>query len=79
VRKVYLGSALALRGRHREAVAVLESLDLWLLPDPWGAEGLWTLSVELRAMGKIARADAILGELTREPGPVGDRARAARP
>jgi hypothetical protein len=79
VRTVYLGSALALRGRHAQAVAVLGSIDLWRLPDPWGAEGLWTLSVALRATGEVARADAILRDLAAEPGPVGDRARAALP
>lgn len=79
VRRVYLGSALAMCGRHAEAAAMLASLDLRLLPDPWGVEGLWTLSVALRKSGQPERARAILQELAGEPGPVGDRARAALP
>jgi TolA-binding protein len=75
VRRVYLGSALAWRGKHEEAAKVLEDVALPTLPDPWGVEARWTLYVSLRETGQEAKADSLLRVLAKEAGPVGDRAR----
>ncbi len=75
IRNVYLGSALALSGRFEGAVDVLSAIDLDQLPDPWGAESMWTLLVAYRASKMGDRADSILIRLARDQGDVGDRAR----
>jgi hypothetical protein len=76
VRKVYLGSTLAWRGKHEDAAQVLEEVALPTLPDPWGGEARWTLYVSLKEIDQEARADSLLRVLAKEAGPVGDRARA---
>jgi hypothetical protein len=76
-RILYLGSALARSGRHREALAVLTSVaGIDQAPEPWGSRICWTLQTSLRAMGRTQEADSVLRKLSAEPGEVGDRARA---
>jgi hypothetical protein len=75
-RDLYLASALAERGRHREARDRLQGLPLEQIPDPWGSEASWTLYVCLRALGEKASADSLLQLLAHYPGEVGRRARA---
>lgn len=74
-RRIFLASSLALEGEHTEAVSILESVDAWSLPDPWGAETLWTLYVSLSKTGEQASADSLLRVLATKRGEVGDRAR----
>ena len=75
LREVYLGSAYALSGRHADAVSVLRTVRLQILPDPWGSEACWTLYVALRESGRQAAADSLLQVMAEERGEVGDRAR----
>lgn len=77
IRKIYLGSALAWEGRHREAAAILDPLALHTLPDPWGAEAQWTLFVALKESRQEARADSLLEIMQALPGEIGLRAREA--
>jgi len=75
IRRIYLGSALALKGRSAEAVSVLRTVRAQTLPDPWGSEARWTLYVVLRECGSQSAADSLLRVLARERGQVGERAR----
>ena len=75
VRRLYLGSALAHRGKYQEAVAHLEAFASSSLPDPWGSEARWTLFVALMGSNRAASADSLLHILAAEPGEVGERAR----
>ncbi len=75
IRRIYLGSALALNGQYPDAVSVLRVLPLRSLPSPWGTEGRWVLCVALRASGFVEGADSLLHALAEEPGEVGERAR----
>lgn len=75
VRKVYLGSALALSGNHTRAIEILESVAARTLPDPWGSEACWSLYVALNESGRAVSADSLLRVLSGESGSVGDRAR----
>ncbi len=79
VRKIYLGSALALEGRYEESVEVLRDTATPDLPDPWGSEVRWTLFVALRSAGYTADADSLWRVLRGEPGEVGERARRLAP
>ena len=74
MRRIDLGSALAWRGRHDEAIAALEPVPLDLVPDPWAAEARWTLHLALRGAGQDAPAGDLLVELASEPGELGERA-----
>jgi hypothetical protein len=74
VRKLYLGSALAYRGRYERAADLLATEATGNLPDPWGSEARWTLFVALRNAGSTARADSLLRILAVEPGEIGARA-----
>jgi hypothetical protein len=78
LRRIYLGSALARLGDFEGAVEILEPVPFHTVPDPWGGEGRWTLYVAYAATGLASEAEALLNELSREPGPFGDRAREAR-
>ena len=75
VRKIYLGNALAMTGRYREATTFLEPVSSHALPDPWGSEARWTLFVSWLELGETARADSLARELTEIPRDVGRRAR----
>lgn len=77
LRRIYLGSALARLGDFEAAVAALEPVPFRTVPDPWAGEGRWTLYVAYAASGQTSEAEALLNELSREPGPFGDRARDA--
>jgi hypothetical protein len=79
VRRIYLGSALALDGRYEESVEVLRDTATPDLPDPWGSEVRWTLFVALRSAGYTTAADSLWQVLRREPGEVGERARRLAP
>jgi hypothetical protein len=79
VRKIYLGSALALEGRYEECVEVLRDTATPDLPDPWGSEVRWTLFVALRSAGYTAGADSLWQVLRGDPGEVGERARQLAP
>ena len=75
VRKVYLGSALALSGEHREAADILDGVSLDSLPEEWRGEAQWTLYVALDESGREARADSLLQALSQKAGEIGERAR----
>lgn len=77
LRRIYLGSALARQGAYDGAVEILEPVPFHAVPDPWAGEGRWTLYVAYAASGQASEAEALLNELSREPGPFGDRARGA--
>ena len=77
LRRIYLGSAYARLGQFDEAAQVLETVPFVSVPDPWGGEGRWTLYVAYKSLQRDALAQAILEELSREPGQFGDRARDA--
>lgn len=77
-RKVYLSSALVWIREYTEAIQILESVPLDLVPEPWSGEARWTLYVALRGAGHTARADSLLEDLQNQPGALGDRARSAR-
>jgi hypothetical protein len=74
-RKVYLGSSLAWTGEYADAITVLESIPLHLVPDPWSGEARWTRYVALRGVGFNASADSLLHVLAEESGEIGERAR----
>jgi hypothetical protein len=76
MRRAYLGSALVWSDRPAEAAALLATVPIETLPEPWQSEARWTLWIAWRAAGDPARADSLLEVLSREPGEVGDRARA---
>ncbi|MBU1702088.1 MAG: hypothetical protein KJ970_20165 [Candidatus Eisenbacteria bacterium] len=75
VRKVYLGSALAMSRRYGEAAELLNSVSSRSLPDPWGSEARWTLYIALKKSGRTSLADSLLNVLAAETGAIGDRAR----
>jgi len=75
-RLVYLGSALAFRGRYRESASVLRALPRRTIPNPWGSHVAWTLHEALRRSGQEESADSLLHVLAAGLGPDGDRARA---
>lgn len=75
LRRVYLGSSLALEGMHSEAVEVLEAVSFDTVPEEWRYEAQWTLLVSLKRTGREARADSILRILAEKEGQVGERAR----
>jgi hypothetical protein len=77
LRRIYLGSALARLGDFEAAVGTLEPVPFHTVPDPWAGEGRWTLYVAYAATGQASEAEALLIELSREPGAFGDRAREA--
>jgi hypothetical protein len=78
VRRVYLGSALARQRRFRGAVKVYRGLHEQEIPELLRAETRWTLFVALSGAGERTSSDSLLALLAREPGAVGDRARAQR-
>lgn len=78
VRRVYLGSVLLELGDAAGARAVLRDLRERFVPEPWKSESRWTLAVALARTGDTAAADSLLKVLSREQGPVADRARAVR-
>ncbi len=75
LRRVYLGSALALDGRLAEAADVMAPILTDGLPEPWGSETRWALWVALTQLKRTESADSLLAILVRESGDVGDRAR----
>jgi hypothetical protein len=75
VRRVYLGSALALEGRYPDAVEVLQTVPFEVVPEEWRHEAQWTLYVSLKRTGREASADSLLRILAERPGEVGGRAR----
>ena len=75
VRTIYLGSALAWQGKHREAAAALEKVPFTLVPGEWAGEAQWTLYVAFRESGREASADSLVRILATKRGEVGDRAR----
>jgi tetratricopeptide (TPR) repeat protein len=77
LRRIYLGNALARLGDFEGAVKILEPVPFHAVPDPWAGEGRWTLYVAYAATGQASEAEALLNELSREPGEFGDRAREA--
>lgn len=74
-RRVYLASALAHRGDHAEALALLRDLPLAVIPDEWGREGRWTMLVCLQALGRSASADSLSRLLAAEGGEIAQRTR----
>jgi hypothetical protein len=76
-RRIYLGSALAMKERYAEAADVLRTVRARTLPDPWGSETRWTLYIVLNESGQESAADSLLRILASERGEVGDRARSA--
>lgn len=76
IRRIYLGSALAHRQKYAEAIRVLHSLSAESIGEPWGSETRWTLLISLRESGRTASADSLLAILLKEPGEIGERARA---
>lgn len=75
MRRIYLGSALVLRGEFRPAVGVLRALPANELPESLGDETSWTLFVALSRAGDTGSADSLLTLLGQRAGTVGDRAR----
>ena len=75
IRRTYLGSALAWRGRYTDAVEVLEGVSFPLVPGEWGLEAQWTFFVALRESGSEARADSLLKIMAAKQGEIGERAR----
>lgn len=75
LRRVYLGSALARKGRSREALSVLRALRAEEIPGVLRNEVRWTLFVALLNAGETASAESLLTVLGKEPGEIGDRAR----
>ncbi len=76
LRQVYLSSALAWRGDYTEAAEILAPLPLESIPDPWGAEAMWTLYIAWRECDRFAEAESLLHHLREMPGGVGARAQA---
>lgn len=78
MRKIYLGSAVAHLGEYERAATLLETVDVDLLPNPWGGETRWTLYECWRQLGRDEQAAALLDELGETDGVIGDRARNQR-
>ncbi|HEY6195750.1 MAG TPA: hypothetical protein VI504_11975 [Candidatus Eisenbacteria bacterium] len=78
LRRIYLGSALAWSGDYRKAVDILYSVEMSAVPEPWNSETRWTLYTALRGARMDAPADSLRRVLAREPGELGQRARAER-
>lgn len=78
VRRLYLGSALALVGEMGRAADLLQPIATPSLPDPWGSEARWTLLVALREAGRRTSADSLLTILVEDPHELGQRARRLR-
>ncbi len=76
VRRVYLGSALLQASRPAEAADMLVTVTSQPLPDPWGSESRWNLYLALAGSGLRVEAATLLGDLAREEGELGRRARA---
>jgi hypothetical protein len=79
LRRVYLGNALARKGRPLEAVRILRTIDMDGIPANLRSESRWTLFVALSDAGRASSAESLLTLLGREPGEVGDRARQRLP
>ena len=77
LRRIYLADAMLRAGRPADAVDLLRPVPSLTLPEPWGPESQWTLSLALLQTGRTAEADSVLRQLAVEPGEIGERARAA--
>jgi thioredoxin-like negative regulator of GroEL len=78
VRRIYLAGALLELDDAAGAVAMVRDIDLRWVPEPWNSEARWTLALALARSGQPSVADSILAALSREAGPVAERARAQR-
>jgi hypothetical protein len=78
VRRIYLAGALLELEDAAGAAAVVHEVDLRWVPEPWNSEARWTLALALARSGRRSAADSILAILSRETGPVAERARARR-
>lgn len=75
LRRLYLASALLLVGEPDESLAVLETLNVDTLPQPWRDEARWVAYLGLRERGDAEAARPRLEQLADSPGEIGDRAR----
>lgn len=75
VRRLYRANLLVALGRPAEAVPLLDSREVELLPEPWSGEAQWTLLVSLARTGATARADSLLRLLSVRDDEIGVRAR----
>jgi hypothetical protein len=66
-------------GEYSQAIAVLDTVDLEVLPEPERGESMWTLYFSLRKLDLHERADFLLDSLAVYPGEIGERARRMRP
>jgi hypothetical protein len=78
LRDLFLASALALEGRHAEALDVLERLRVERLPMPWRARARWVAYTALRDAGRIEEASSLLDDLAARDDEVGALARDER-
>ncbi|MCA9753199.1 MAG: hypothetical protein KC591_13475 [Gemmatimonadetes bacterium] len=74
-RALYRASALALSNRPEEALAILDTLSLGSMPDPWRSEGGWTRAVCLEEAGRHEEARESMSTLA-TTGPTEIRRRA---
>ncbi len=75
LRRLHLGSALALAGRYEEAADTFAQVSFERVPEPWSSESRWTWYVALRELGRDELAEELRRDLEGAMSEIGDRAR----
>jgi len=78
LRDLFLASALALEGRHADALDVLDRLRVERLPMPWRARARWVSYTALRDGGRVEEAASLLDDLATRDDEIGALARHER-
>ncbi|MEQ1833088.1 MAG: hypothetical protein ABL977_08520 [Candidatus Eisenbacteria bacterium] len=74
LRRIYLGSALALDGRLGAAEKELAAIPDRAVPEPWNSEVRWTWCMAKWGSGDVAAADSALRFWSQQRGPLAARA-----
>jgi hypothetical protein len=76
LQRLMLASALVNDGQPREALDVLDRLEIFSLPVRWREQAQWVEYLALRDAGRSEDAHARLDKLSKYESDIGERARA---
>lgn len=75
LRDIYLASALSLRGKYKEALRIITSINLTHMPEPWRSETGWIRYIALSKTNRNEEAQKILDQLAELENDIGVQAR----